>query len=114
MNRIIKFRLYDDRIRKFRFFPEQYPIISEKKLYEFLNWENIQQFTGLTDKNSTEMYEGDIVKINDGHNSIVKIYFQDGCYFIGEGNDDQLYNWNNEAEVIGNIFENSKLLNEKV
>ena len=69
----------------------------------------LMQYTGLHDKNGKEIYEGDIVDnddyIEDAHccNNLGKtaVEFKDGCFvgMIGE-----------IVEIIGNIYENPKLL----
>lgn len=74
----------------------------------------IEQFTGLKDKNSTEIYEGDIL-IDDTGEPIEYwvVKFSDGG-FIGEctGVAEPLFELTN-LEVIGNIHENPELVEEK-
>lgn len=74
----------------------------------------IEQFTGLKDKNSTEIYEGDIL-IDDTGEPIEYwvVKFSDGG-FVGEcaGVAESLFELTN-LEVVGNIHENPELVEEK-
>lgn len=83
--------------------------------------ETVGQYTGLKDKNGREIYEGDILEYNDHayaqtggnkNDSIVRhvVEYENGLFDVGGMllvdaviNDD-------EAEVIGNIYENPRLL----
>ena len=135
MNREIKFRLrIDNKIVGFEKWYEGETMTAEKRtgaepqwLYskdnefwspEYIYHDQKDQFTGLTDKNGKEIYEGDIVehycdkerKAECCH-SIYQIVWEEsgftipGCSFILDQRD-----WGNRFEVIGNIYENPELL----
>ena len=100
-------------------------------LDELMNWNTQEeingigiwlQYTGLRDKNGTEIYEGDILRHNwNSGNDIMKetiseVRFSDGAFICDDkkrANFDisihALSDWA-EVEVIGNIYENQELL----
>ena len=70
------------------------------------------QFTGLLDKNSVEIYEGDLVK-EDGSELVYKVGFDRGHFTLTDikSGYDRLGIWNvhNHMKIIGNIWESSHL-----
>lgn len=80
-----------------------------------IDYGTIGQFTGLTDKNGKEIYEGDIVR--DQWNSYTPIY-QNAIYmaYNAEKINDLYVStqfnviWRNGCKVIGNIHDNPELL----
>ena len=84
---------------------------------EEVNPETIGQFTSLFDRNKKEIYEGDILRINDDEKGVIEVRFVRGVFaFLWNGNLDEempinapTHEW---AEVIGNIHDNPELIKE--
>lgn len=79
--------------------------------------ETVGQYTGMTDKNGTKIFEGDIVRHIDTMCHVVEVvnsevYFDTEMLEFGFRYSNELFHcqFNNEFEVIGNIYDNKELL----
>lgn len=103
-------------------------LISNKNMYEirndkFTKYTNIDPknhiinfSTGLRDKNGKLIYEGDIVKLTEDENIYNIIFEEDKARFlISSKTFDFMFSSHliKDIEVIGNIYENPELLEEK-
>ena len=78
--------------------------------------ESVGQFTGLTDKNGKEIYEGDLIDF--GNSNPVEVKFDNGCFNVF--NEPLGWDFDSEeipiktnlkyCEIIGNVFENPDLV----
>lgn len=78
--------------------------------------ETVGEYTGLTDKNGTRIFEGDIVRYKDTLHEVIFCKIS-GCAFFGITMPDRGEIWNfdgitraDRMEVIGNIHDNPELL----
>lgn len=112
MTREIKFRVWDKDKKEM----ETYPMWNDSicHWWNFHDGYEIMQYTGLTDKNGKEIYEGDIVNV-DGRNDP---HF---CEFVQKDSGGRFQFthpkkgvWScfpkPKIEIIGNIYENPNLL----
>lgn len=129
MKREIKFRIWDKNKMEYFGLAEAGPWVSKDATPPFYpkDWnpalcKDVMQYTGLKDKNGKEIYEGDIVKYEEPNfesgmvNGIVE-YIGAGFCLSRITNDNTMYfddletvESNNDGKIIGNIYENPKLL----
>ena len=85
--------------------------------YIFVDHLTIMQSTGLKDKNGKEIFEGDVLGTKDGLlNGVVEYRSDLGMWtnsLIRYNNFERLCNVANSREIIGNIYENPELLEDK-
>lgn len=122
MNREIKFRVYDEDLKKMKYLNSSHDFIcfDEKGNGYYHNMQtglgewfsDLMQYTGLKDKNGVEIYEGDVVRIvYDNIEHIYQIIFDKEEFDFKATNGKNNGNFQylgccEEIQVIGNIYEN--------
>lgn len=142
MNRTIKFRAWDKKEEKFDYdmfvdfegdvwYYAEINYDTPNTEIDYNNSENryeLMQYTGFKDKNGTEIYEGDIVRLYDiwdeltggrekGKQRICRVEYVGSGFLVVQG-DEEGYERDlfmakindDDLEVIGNIYENPELL----
>jgi len=101
-------------VKSIHFDPFVCEIVIGDEIVNFFDFDDIAllEYTGLKDKNGKEIYEGDVIRDNDGFLWVV--YFEDGMYCAKGGEYETVEHliefcpeW---CEVIGNIYEHPHLL----
>lgn len=115
--REIKFRAWYSSDTKEMMLHEDYPGQVFKWFSENQPLE-IMQYTGLKDKNGTEIYEGDVITVEYPRKKYLVSYDKDRAGYYPFAQDDgcgccsdELVSRPDYCEVIGNKFENPELLN---
>ena len=108
--REIKFRAWDKGIKVMRGF-EWIKDIPQRAFWTADDLE-IMQYTGLKDKNGKEIYEGDLLKISMQGDEQTNPFEVENMWDlrIGMNNNDPYMRIDSDCEIIGNIYENPKLL----
>lgn len=81
-----------------------------------IDWETLQQYTGLQDENNKDIYDGDIVNVitlneeEEIKGAVIEYFEYEAKYIYKKG--DRIYTIEDgdEIEVVGNIYENPKLI----
>lgn len=126
--RDIKFRIWDTennemlKVQELDFEPTFYGgriAIRPDQYNDYFDTEDmiLMQYTGLHDKNGKEIYEGDILRFNEVDTAIVE-WNEKYAYFMVRPIQDYYFDSDvlghaieyNNAEIIGNIYENEDLL----
>jgi uncharacterized phage protein (TIGR01671 family) len=109
-NRVIKFRAWTGDKMITQSCRTDWEILHEARVRKW----KLMQFTGLLDRNGREIYEGDLIS--------TKMCCDDKChevfwntgefqhYWAVRGKNGHFTGFQNDGEIVGNIYENAELL----
>ena len=125
--RDIKFRVWDPKGKRMRYLENADFIIEYSGPSVFkdhvtgervpVDWK-LMQYTGLTDKNGKNIYEGDIIEYEDRRGTLRKeeVIFNRGTFSAGHEWDDGEFDhysienlWYIDIEIIGNVWEGQEV-----
>lgn len=125
MSREIKFRIWDKANKEYKILGATGLDARNGDVIDYYNEGDrlggpeeydVEQYTGLADKNGKEIYEGDIVEI-DKYGKFQIIWNEWACKFdfdkIGKREREEpllSQDWEEKSEVIGNVHENPELI----
>lgn len=102
------------------FITELREVNEDSWLYWEVDQNTVDQYTGLTDKNGTKIFEGDIIALNPRRFANKKVFYYTRCAgFYMTSNPDipktceitAIFNDDSDIyEVIGNIYDNPELM----
>lgn len=121
MERKLKFRAWWPMVKKMAHFGKDIMLTSDGENYgymfttsdtTYMGKSELMQFTGLLDKNGKEIYEGDIIKLDE---MVCPITWGDGAWMMitdkNSGRAPAIQERTKRFEIVGNIYENPELLN---
>lgn len=110
-NREIKFRHFDEYNKEMLYSDKDFYSLSDFFDNHPYKHSEAMQFTGMKDKNGVDIYEGDLVRFNEGRRiDVAEVRYSD-IYGYWFANNCECARFQS-CEVIGNIHQNTKLLKD--